>query len=394
MLVMQLRRIVALSALLVLSATGVARADQTTSERIDELKTLVSEASREEAFALSTLQDARNRKAAAEAELAAVQRELAGAQAVLDSAQQRSDEISGRVVALSLAIDEAERSLQRARRDFQNASGDIYKQASYGYATAVDVEDLTESQAAEKYLEAVTDKNQRDIGLYLDRLGGMAEQRAQLETEKEAVTAARAEAEAKRNEVARLKDSQQASRDALATQTAQEQAILRQIQSRKGEYERQLAVLQAESDAIARRLRQRQGGGSTQPSGSGVLSRPVSAPVTSLFGARVHPVFGNVRMHNGIDFGASYGTPIKAAGDGTVVEAGVMSGYGNVVIIDHGNGLATLYAHMSGFGVSSGQRVTRGQTVGYVGATGYVTGPNLHFEVRLSGTPVDPLKYL
>jgi murein DD-endopeptidase MepM/ murein hydrolase activator NlpD len=99
-------------------------------------------------------------------------------------------------------------------------------------------------------------------------------------------------------------------------------------------------------------------------------------------------------MHTGIDFGASEGTPIKAAADGVVVSAGVQGGYGNTTIIDHGNSLATLYAHQSRMIVSSGQSVKRGQVIGYVGSTGNSTGPHLHFEVRVNGTPVDPMKYL
>jgi murein DD-endopeptidase MepM/ murein hydrolase activator NlpD len=99
-------------------------------------------------------------------------------------------------------------------------------------------------------------------------------------------------------------------------------------------------------------------------------------------------------MHTGIDFGASSGTPIRAAADGVVVSAGPLGGYGNATVIDHGNGLATLYGHQSSIVVAPGQRVSRGQVIGYVGCTGLCTGPHLHFEVRVRGTPVDPMQYL
>jgi len=99
-------------------------------------------------------------------------------------------------------------------------------------------------------------------------------------------------------------------------------------------------------------------------------------------------------MHNGVDFRGSTGTPIQAAGPGTVVYAGPRGGYGNTVVIDHGGSLATLYAHQSAIYVSVGTTVAAGQVIGAVGSTGFSTGPHLHFEVRLGGTPVNPLGYL
>jgi murein DD-endopeptidase MepM/ murein hydrolase activator NlpD len=99
-------------------------------------------------------------------------------------------------------------------------------------------------------------------------------------------------------------------------------------------------------------------------------------------------------MHTGADMRASAGTPIRACRSGTVVIAGSQGGYGNAVVIDHGGGMATLYAHQSRIAVSNGQQVSAGQIIGYVGSTGMSTGAHLHFEVRLSGNPVDPAPYL
>jgi murein DD-endopeptidase MepM/ murein hydrolase activator NlpD len=99
-------------------------------------------------------------------------------------------------------------------------------------------------------------------------------------------------------------------------------------------------------------------------------------------------------MHEGIDFGVSSGTPIHAAAAGVVVYCGWMSGYGNLTVIDHGGGLATAYGHQSSLAASCSQQVAQGQVIGYVGSTGHSTGPHLHFEVRVNGSPVDPLGYL
>lgn len=121
---------------------------------------------------------------------------------------------------------------------------------------------------------------------------------------------------------------------------------------------------------------------------------PISAPITSNFGYRVHPIYGTRRLHAGIDFGAASGSAIVAANGGTVISAGWQSGYGNTVVVSHGNGLTTLYAHQSSIAVSRGQSVGRGEVIGYVGSTGNSTGPHLHFEIRSNGTPVNPRPYL
>jgi murein DD-endopeptidase MepM/ murein hydrolase activator NlpD len=120
----------------------------------------------------------------------------------------------------------------------------------------------------------------------------------------------------------------------------------------------------------------------------------MSGGYSSGFGNRVHPVYGTVRFHSGLDLNGSQGAPIGAAGAGTVIFAGWYDGYGNTILIDHGGGISTLYGHMSGFAVSTGQAVTAGATIGYVGSTGVSTGPHCHFEVRVNGSVVDPLGYL
>ncbi len=122
----------------------------------------------------------------------------------------------------------------------------------------------------------------------------------------------------------------------------------------------------------------------------GSFIRPCSGPVTSGFGYRYHPILHRRKLHTGIDFGAHYGAAIHAAGGGTVIFAAYTRGYGNCVILDHGNGTTTLYGHCSSLGVSEGQVVSQGQTIARVGATGMATGPHLHFELRRNGVPVAP----
>ena len=131
-----------------------------------------------------------------------------------------------------------------------------------------------------------------------------------------------------------------------------------------------------------------------QTPGSGTMTLPAPGPVTSPFGSRGSPVNGVQEFHEGIDIGAAQGAPIRAAASGTVSFAGQMSGYGNVVIVQHAGGLATSYGHQSAMLVTVGQPVVAGEVIGAVGATGDATGPHLHFEVRLNGVAVNPAPYL
>ncbi len=189
-------------------------------------------------------------------------------------------------------------------------------------------------------------------------------------------------------------EQQRAARDQLL---ATQQGLSSKSQSRKSELaatRKQKDAFIAEADALAAadaRIRSQlaatQGATDTTPSAQGLIW-PVSGPVTSPFGYR----WG--RLHAGIDIAVPVGTPIHAAASGTVALAGWVDGYGNYTCIDHGGGLATCYAHQSSLAVSIGTHVTQGQVIGYSGNTGHSTGPHLHFEVRINGTPVDPLGYL
>ena len=195
------------------------------------------------------------------------------------------------------------------------------------------------------------------------------------------------------NQVRALRDRLLASQSRLAAARANKRDALQSVKETKGEFLHEAAGLQAASASLAAQIRSAQAKAAysapadSTPSAAGFIW-PVNGPVTSGFGMR----WG--RMHEGIDIGVGYGTPIHAAAAGRVVYAGWMSGYGNLVAIDHGNGISTAYGHQSSIAVSLGQVVAQGQTIGYVGCTGHCFGAHLHFEVRVNGAPYDPLGYL
>jgi murein DD-endopeptidase MepM/ murein hydrolase activator NlpD len=190
-----------------------------------------------------------------------------------------------------------------------------------------------------------------------------------------------------------LKNQLIARQQGLAAERRDRRGSLADVRADARHFASEAAALQAESANLAARIQAAQAtarvtysSSDGTPSASGFIW-PVNGSVVSPFGMR----WG--RMHEGIDIAAGYGTPIAAAASGTVIYAGWMGGYGNLIIIDHGGGIATAYGHQSSFAVGGGT-VSQGQTIGYVGCTGHCYGPHLHFEVRVNGSAVDPLGYL
>ena len=185
-----------------------------------------------------------------------------------------------------------------------------------------------------------------------------------------------------------VRDRLLASKSSLSNKRSKQKSALASTREQEKIWISEANALAAEDAGIRGQLAAAQSGATdTVPSSRGLIW-PVSGPVTSPFGYR----WG--RLHAGIDIGVGYGTPIHAAAAGTVVLAGWTGGYGNYTCIDHGGGMATCYAHQSSYAVSSGAQVGQGQVIGYVGNTGHSFGAHLHFEVRINGTPVDPLGYL
>jgi len=201
----------------------------------------------------------------------------------------------------------------------------------------------------------------------------------------------RDEVKQKSDQLAALKAEQIATQASTKGARRAKAQALAGVEKNINAWEAQEAVLATESQGLAGVIQGLAGNGDGKA--TGVLQWPVVGPVTSPFGWRIHPIFHVRKFHTGIDIGVGYGTPIHAADGGRVIYATWMTGYGNTTIIDHGSGISTLYAHQSSILISSGS-VTKGQVIGYVGATGYATGPHLHFEVRINGNPVNPLGYL
>lgn len=206
--------------------------------------------------------------------------------------------------------------------------------------------------------------------------------------------------ENQKNEIALMQERLRFERAKTQNQVATQTALAERLKHDRLALDAALTRLEQDSARLGQLIRSRpqtpnQGNSlRIRVGGSGRLIVPVNGPVSSEFGWRVHPIAGTERLHTGMDFAVDYGTPILSAAAGQVIFAGWYGGYGNAVIVDHGGGITTLYAHASELFVQEGDGVSQGNQIASVGSTGYSTGPHLHFEVRLDGEPVDPRQYL
>lgn len=221
-----------------------------------------------------------------------------------------------------------------------------------------------------------------------------------VQREREDIALQKEELEEKRNDLLKMRSKNVSKRKQLETQTAKREELLTSVREAYEEYEANIRAMEKEVKEIERVIKEleaaqrKANSGGSGPSGQLLWPVPSSNRITSPFGYRIHPITGKPgTFHGGIDIGASRGSIIRAAERGTAYSYSSPSGYGNYVIIIHGGGLSTLYAHNQSNAITHGQQVNRGDTIAYIGSTGMSTGPHLHFEVRVNGARVNPMSY-
>ena len=202
-----------------------------------------------------------------------------------------------------------------------------------------------------------------------------------------------ATAEKQRNTISGLVSQRQTLRNSAAASKKEDEKRYRQEVAERNRLEAQIQALIKSGSGSGGG-----GGGDAGGDGGGTLSRPVNGPITSPYGMRVHPITRVYKLHDGTDFGVGCGTPIKAAASGTIISQYYNGAYGNRIILNNGTmrgvNVVTTYNHLSRFAARAGQRVTRGQVIGYVGSTGYSTGCHLHFMVLVNGHTTQPMNWL
>ncbi|MEL6222025.1 MAG: peptidoglycan DD-metalloendopeptidase family protein [Cyanobacteria bacterium J06627_8] len=215
-----------------------------------------------------------------------------------------------------------------------------------------------------------------------------------LKTEADDLEQRRRTVERQKNEIALLTQELLARKTEFEAQAQEQQKLVSRLQDDRRALEAAEAQLAADSENLSGLIQQRLAASQGIVRGTGRFIFPANGRISSSFGNRVHPILGYRRFHAGIDFAASYGTTIRAADSGRVIFSGWYGGYGRAIVINHGNGLTTLYAHASRLFVSEGAIVQQGQAIAAVGSSGLSTGPHLHFEVRRNGSPINPRDFL
>ena len=345
-----------------------------------------------------------NKKSEAEKTIGTVYEQLHAIQRDLDTATAELKQVQAERIQLDKDITKTEAELKAAQARLQSREKVFYKRVRDIYING-----------RLSYLDVVVgSKDFSDFANRMEMLKRILQSDMDLintiKTEREEIASKKAKLKEDRAKVLELEKVAQEKQNLINQKKAERQAVLERAMNDRDTAERAYNELMASSASITAMLQQRaaeraaaaaaaasqggSGGGATWVQGTGQLAAPVVAPITSDFGWRIHPIYGTRRLHAGTDFGVDEGTPVHAADGGVVVEAGWVSGYGYTVIIDHGNGMSTLYAHNSDVAVSPGQTVSKGQVVSYSGNTGGSTGPHLHFEVRINGEPTDPMGYL
>ncbi len=334
-----------------------------------------------------------------ESKVDAMQDEINKLDKQINEANSEISKVENKIAKVSEDIKKTQRELKEAENNLSNQEEDfgsrlrvMYMNGNVGYLEVLlSAENMKDFLSRREMIQSIADQD-------VEMIEYMKEQK-QIITEKE-------------EELSEQKATIEESKKVLDDKKAVLEESSREKENLKAKLDEELRIAEAEYDKlndlakeIEEKIKAKQSkntvySGGTSSSGTPISGGSMSWPVpgyyniSSPFGYRVHPVYGTKKLHTGLDIPAPSGTPVKASGSGTVIYSGTLGGYGNTIMIDHGGGIVTLYAHNSSLTVSNGSSVSKGDTIAKVGSTGVSTGAHCHFEVRQNGSYVSPMSWL
>ncbi|KNF09163.1 peptidase, M23 family [Gottschalkia purinilytica] len=330
----------------------------------------------------------------------------------LGQVEEQLSKLNEEINTTKIELQQSEKKLEEKKDTFNSRVRVMYKNGNVGYLEVLlGSKDITEFFTRLDMVKSIAGHDNKLIKEIKEERQKIQDKKKTLETQQSNVVIAKKKIEVKKNE--------------LVIATRAKEKLMRSIEQDTAEMERQYDKLNETAEQLTSQIQKMEqaldakkysnsnrsssntvhsGGGSTAESkqvdpgsvsSSGMVwPVPGRSSISSPYGYRNHPVYGKTKFHSGIDIPAPTGTNIVAADDGTVLTAGNMGAYGNTVVISHGNGKSTLYAHNSSLVVSAGQKVSRGQVIAKAGSSGVATGPHCHFEVRINGSHTNPLPYV